>query len=87
MQSHKIGEIVKNEENSLELERENVTVKVLFFEASYRKKPPFGTAYRPHFVVKEATEYLGVQFVNLAEAPFGEEIISEIELPYGGDWL
>ena len=32
VQLHKIGEIVKNEENSLELERGNVTVKVLFFK-------------------------------------------------------
>ena len=59
-------------------------MKVCFFTNSYRKKPPFGTAYRPHFVIKGTTEYLGIQFLNLDEAPLGEEIFSDIELLYDG---
>jgi len=55
-------------------------VKVCFFTNSYREKPPFGTNYRPHFVVKGTTEYLGIQFNNLDEAPFGREIFSDVTL-------
>ena len=64
--------------------RKSVKVRVRFFADSYRKNPPFGESYRPHFVIKGASEYLGVQFANIHETPFGEEIISDVELLYDG---
>ena len=59
-------------------------VKVRFYEGEYRKKPPFGTTYRPHFVIKGTSEYLGVQFVNLDESPFEKEMLSNVKLLYEG---
>ena len=60
-------------------------VEVWFFADSYRKsEPPFGMAYRPHFVIKGTEEYLGIQFRNLKNAPYGEHIKCDIELLYEG---
>ena len=61
-----------------------VKVRVCFFADSYRKNPPFETTYRPHIVIKETTEYLGIQFLNLDEMPLGEEFLSDIKLLYDG---
>ena len=57
-------------------------MKVCFFADSYRKNFPSGTAYRPHFVIKGTTEYLGIEFLNLDEMPLGEEILSDIKFLY-----
>ena len=38
--------------------------------------------YRPHFVVKEMSEYLGIQFEDLEEAAFGEEIVANVKPLY-----
>ena len=59
-------------------------VKVRFWGENHREMPPFGTAYRPHLVVKGTTEYLGVQFTNIDKVSFGEEILSGVELLYDG---
>ena len=59
-------------------------VKVRFYADAYRLKPPFGTAYCPHFVIKGTTEYLGIRFENLDEVPFETETLSDVELLYDG---
>ena len=59
-------------------------VKVHFHAGAYRQKPPFGTTYCPHFVVKGTTEYLGIRFANLDDVPFGKETLSDVELLYDG---
>jgi translation elongation factor EF-Tu-like GTPase len=58
-------------------------VEVWFLE-NIRKNPPYGTIYRPHFVVNGDDYYLGVQFENLPEKPFGEHITANIKLLYEG---
>jgi translation elongation factor EF-Tu-like GTPase len=45
---------------------------------------PSGSYYRPHFIIKETDEYLGVQFENLQNAPLGERIICDVKLLYEG---
>ena len=62
-----------------------MTVEVWFFDNAYRMHgPPYGTAYRPHLVIKEKEEYLGIQFENLEKAPYGEHILRDIKLLYDG---
>ena len=63
---------------------ERMMVEICFFANGYRKEAPFGISYRPHFVVKGTTEYLGIQFVLLEKAPFDENVISEVEFLYEG---
>ena len=62
-----------------------MTVEVWFFDNSYREHgPPYGTTYRPHFVIKESSEYLGIQFESLEKASYGEHILCDIKLLYDG---
>lgn len=57
-------------------------VKVRFFANGFRKTPPFGTMYRPHFVVKGTSEYLGIQFEELEKTAFEEEIVANVKPLY-----
>ena len=59
-------------------------VRVRFHTDTCRLKPPFGTTYRPHFVVKGTTEYLGIQFTKLDIVPFEEETLGDVDLLYDG---
>ena len=59
-------------------------VKVWFLDNGTRKNPPFGTSYRPHFVIKNTIEYLGIQFENLEKRKFNEHILCSIILLYEG---
>ncbi|MCL1992642.1 MAG: hypothetical protein FWG66_06825 [Spirochaetes bacterium] len=62
---------------------EIIDVEVLFYDGK-RKSPP-GGAYRPHFVVQNSSgEYLGVQFVDLEEAPFGSRVPAKAALLFPG---
>ena len=60
-----------------------VKVDVVFYTGR-RKTPPKGNVYRPHFVVKDTSEYLGIQFENLIENPFGTHILCDVKLLYDG---
>jgi len=65
-----------------EISFRTIPVEVWFF-AGVRENPPFGTKYRPHLVVNGTKKYLGVQFNDLQEAPFGEHISNRVQLTYG----
>lgn len=58
----------------------NIEAEVFFYENA-RSAPPFGE-YRPHFVADGSEDYLGIQFIDLKNAPFGERIVSKVELVY-----
>ena len=60
-------------------------VEVWFFEST-RETPPYGWTYRPHLVVKNTDDLLGVEFINLDKSSFGEHILCEIRLPYSVDY-
>ena len=61
-----------------------IYVDVFFYENA-RKSPPHGNVYRPHFVVDDSDGcHLGIQFIDLDLAPFGEHILAEVELVYPG---
>ncbi|MCL2675581.1 MAG: hypothetical protein FWE84_03205 [Firmicutes bacterium] len=66
---------------------ENVSLKGVIevqikFDIKARKSPPFGFEYRPHFVVDGTSNYLGIQFVDLPEAPLGSKIQVRVRLMY-----
>ena len=61
-----------------------IMVEIWFHNDSYRKTPPFGKGYRPHFVIKGTEEYIGVQFVEIENAPFGEHLLCEVEFLFYG---
>jgi len=63
-----------------------VIVDVCFFDNGYRIAPPFGEFYRPHLVVTDSIEYLGVQFINLEKVQFGEHILCEAKLLFCADY-
>lgn len=57
-------------------------VEVWFFKG-VRERPPYGSAYRPHFLIKNTEEYyFGVQFEDLKKAPFGEHLVAKVKLIY-----
>lgn len=55
---------------------------IVEFLTGKRKTPPFGDFYRPHFVIKRTTDYLGIQFEHLDNLPFGTHIICKVKLLY-----
>lgn len=61
-----------------------MTVEVCFYGNGYRKNPPYGEVYRPHFVIKGTSEYLGIQFIKLEEKPFDTKILCKIKTLYDG---
>ena len=61
-------------------------VEVWFFENANRKTPPYGWSYRPHLIVKDTEDLLGVEFMNLDKSEFNEHVFCEIRLPYSTDY-
>ena len=52
----------------------------IFFYKDKRKTPPHGKTYRPLFVVENTSDcYMGIQFIDLQEAPLGERIFAKAE--------
>ena len=62
----------------------DLLVEVWFLDNNTRKNPPYGTVYRPHFVIENTNEYLGIQFENLEKRKFNEYILCDIILLYEG---
>lgn len=66
--------------------RENkmcIYVKIKFFEAKRMTKISFSAGnYRPHFVIKNDSEYLGVQFVDGEDFVFEKEILGIVQPIY-----
>jgi hypothetical protein len=58
--------------------------EVWFLDNGYRKAPPYGDTYRPHLVVEDTNEYLGVEFEAFEKPLFNEHIICRLKLPYEG---
>lgn len=71
---------IKNKPNLINIWR-TLPVEVWFHNGA-RKNPPFGLTYRPHFIVKGTTDYLGIQFENLEKKTLGEHIITRVQLTY-----
>ncbi|WP_176891697.1 hypothetical protein LIY46_01340 [Fusobacterium varium] len=60
-----------------------IYIKIKFFEG--RRKTPVrfsGGRYRPHFVIKNDSEYLGVQFIDGEEFIFEKEILGIVQPIY-----
>lgn len=60
-----------------------IYVKIKFFEAKRMTKISFSAGnYRPHFVIKNDSEYLGVQFVDGEDFVFEKEILGIVQPIY-----
>lgn len=65
--------------------RKTITVEVWFHDGVHRNSGASADlAYRPHFVVKGAEEYLGVQFQSFEDPLPGEHILCNADLLYDG---
>lgn len=66
--------------------RENkicIYIKIKFFENKRKTSIRFSDGnYRPHFVVKNDSEYLGVQFIDGEEFVFEKEILGIVQPIY-----
>lgn len=66
--------------------RENkmcIYIKIKFFEAKRTTKVSLSDGnYRPHFVIKNDSEYLGVQFIDGEEFVFEKELVGIVQPIY-----
>ena len=60
-----------------------IYIKIKFFEDKRKTPVKFSDRnYRPHFVIKNDSEYLGVQFIEGEELVFEKEILGIVQPLY-----
>lgn len=58
--------------------------EVIFFSNKRKIAPELKSSYRPHFLIKGQTEYLGICFVDGQQVLFDTPILTEVSPMYEG---